>query len=118
MQYFTYQDQKIGVGDTIALHQEITEGSKKRVQVFEGIVIAAGGRDNGQTITLRKISNGAIAVEKIFPLKLPSIKKIVLRRQGQVRRAKLYFLRGKVGRSATKIKEKNVTAKTPAAKKS
>jgi large subunit ribosomal protein L19 len=116
MQYLTYQDQKFGVGDTVTLHQEIAEGNKKRVQAFEGIIIAVKGRQAGKSITLRKISSGNVAVEKIFPINLPSIKKIVLKRQGKVRRAKLYFLRQKVGRSATRIKEKSVAPKksTPA----
>jgi large subunit ribosomal protein L19 len=117
MQYFIYQNQNYSVGDTVALHQEIAEGNKKRIQVFEGIVIAISGRQAGKNIVLRKISSGSVAVEKIFPLNLPSIKKIILKRQGQVRRAKLYFLRQKVGRSATRIKEKNVGLKTQAGAK-
>lgn len=111
MQYFTYQNQSYAAGDSIALHQEISEGNKKRIQIFEGIVIAIGGKDAGKTITLRKISSGGVAVEKIFPLSLPSIKKIVSKRQGKVRRAKLYYLRGKVGRSASKVKEKSFSQK-------
>ncbi len=114
-QYFNYQDKQFSVGDTIAVHQEIAEGTKKRIQVFEGIVIAAGGMGNGKTFTVRKIGAGNIAVEKIFPCVLPSIKKIELKRQGAVRRSKLYFLREKVGRSATRIKEKKLNTKAQAA---
>lgn len=114
MQYFTYQGEQFSAGDTVALHQEITEGNKKRIQIFEGIVIAISGREEGKTITLRKISTGSIAVEKIFPLSLPTIKKIVSKRQGKVRRGKLYYLRGKIGRSATKVKEKSVNLKPEA----
>ena len=113
-QYFTHQNQTISAGDTIAVHQEISEGNKKRVQIFEGIVIAAGGQQTGRSFTVRKIASNNVAVEKIFPLALPSIKKIVIKRQGAVRRAKLYFLREKTGRSATKIKEKSVSFKSAA----
>jgi large subunit ribosomal protein L19 len=105
-QYLTYQDTQLAVGDTVRLHQEIVEGSKKRIQVFEGIVIAIAGAGTGKTLTLRKIGAGHIGVEKIFPVNLPSIKKIEVKRQGSVRRGKLYYLRNKVGKSATKIKEK------------
>jgi large subunit ribosomal protein L19 len=111
MQYLTYQGQQLGVGDTVTVHQEIVEGSKKRIQVFEGTLIAVKGREERQTFTVRKIAAGGIAVEKIFPVFLPSIKKVVAKRRGQVRRAKLYFLRGKVGRRSTRIKEKNVNAR-------
>lgn len=114
MQYFTYQDHSFSAGDTIAVHQEISEGNKKRVQIFEGIVIAISGREPGKTITLRKISAGGIGVEKIFPLALPSIKKIVSKRQGRVRRGKLYYLRHKIGKSASKVKEKSVNFKKTA----
>ncbi len=110
-QYFTYQDQQISIGDTIAVHQEISEGNKKRVQIFEGIVIAIKGMNLGKTFTIRKIASNNIAVEKIFPIALPSIKKITLKRQGAVRRSKLYYLREKIGRSATRIKEKSVNFK-------
>lgn len=104
-QYLTYQDEKISVGDTIAVSQEIVEGAKKRTQVFEGILIAVGGMGAGKSLTVRKISTGNIGVEKIFPVALPSIKKIEIKRRGSVRRSKLYYLRDKVGKSATKVKE-------------
>ena len=105
-QHFTFQDQQISVGDTVAVHQEVSEGSKKRVQVFEGIVIASGGQETGRAFTVRKIASNNIAVEKIFPLELPSLQKVVVKRHGDVRRAKLYYLRDKIGRRATRIKEK------------
>ncbi|MBQ6154430.1 50S ribosomal protein L19 [bacterium] len=111
-QYFDFGDQHISVGDTIAVHQEVSEGNKKRIQVFEGIVIATGGQGNGKSFTVRKIASNNVAVEKIFPLVLPSIKKIVVKRRGDVRRSKLYFLRDKVGRSATRIKEKGTKTAT------
>ena len=111
-QHFKYQDQDVSVGDTIAVHQEVSEGNKKRVQVFEGIVIAAGGKLAGRSFTVRKIGANNVPVEKIFPLSLPSLRKIVVKRQGAVRRAKLYYLRDKIGKRATRIKEKSFKAAT------
>ncbi len=92
------------VGDTVRVHVKIKEGSRERVQVFEGIVIAKkhGGID--ESITVRRISYG-VGVEKVFPLHAPAVEKIELVRRGKVRRAKLYYLRGRVGKSA-KLKEK------------
>lgn len=103
---FSYQNEPISVGDTVRVHQEIVEGSKKRVQVYEGIVIAIKNKGVGKSFTVRKIATGSIGVEKIFPIALPSIKRIELKRKGDVRRAKLYYLRGRVGKKATRIKEK------------
>jgi len=107
MQQVTFNEQKINVGDTIAVHQEILEGSKKRVQVFEGIVIAIKGAGTGKSLTVRKVASNNIGVEKIYPLNLPDIKKIEIKRRGDVRRAKLYYLRDRVGKAATRIKEKS-----------
>jgi len=92
------------VGDTVRVHVKIKEGSRERVQVFEGIVIAKkhGGID--ESITVRRISYG-VGVEKVFPLHAPAVEKIELVRKGKVRRAKLYYLRDRVGKSA-KLKEK------------
>lgn len=105
-QYLKYNDLSIAVGDTVRVHQEITEGKKTRIQVFEGIVIAIKNRENGKSFTVRKIGAGGIGVEKIYPVSLPAIKKIELKRQGQVRRSKLYYLRDRIGKAASKIKEK------------
>ena len=92
------------VGDTVRVHVKIKEGSRERVQVFEGLVIAKkhGGID--ESITVRRMSYG-VGVEKVFPLHAPAVEKIELVRKGKVRRAKLYYLRGRVGKSA-KLKEK------------
>jgi len=106
-QYLEYKDQNISVGDTVRVHQEITEGDKKRIQIFEGIVIAIKNEGSGKSFTVRKIGANSIGVEKIFPVLLPSIKKIEVKRQGAVRRSKLYYLRDKVGKAASRIKEKN-----------
>ena len=91
-------------GDTLRVHVKVKEGVRERIQVFEGIVI---GRQHGglnETFTVRKISSG-VGVERIFPLHCPSIDKIEVKRQGKVRRAKLYYLRDRLGKRA-KVKEK------------
>lgn len=111
-QNFTYNDQKINVGDTVRVHQEISEGKKTRVQVFEGLVIAVKNREVNKTFTVRKIATGGIGVEKIFPLMIPSIKKIEVKRRGDVKRSKLYYLRAKVGKAASRVKEKSLFTET------
>ena len=95
---------QVKVGDLVRVHVKIKEGSRERIQVFEGTVIAKKHGGIGETITVRRLSYG-IGVEKVFPLHSPSIDKIEVVRNGAVRRAKLYYLRGRVGKSA-KIKEK------------
>ena len=110
--FFTYHDQVINVGDEVRVHQDIIEGEKKRVQVFEGLVIAVKNRGVNKSFTVRKIASNSIGVEKILPVMMPSIKKIEVKRQGDVRRAKLYYLRDKVGKAATRVKEKNLFEKT------
>lgn len=110
-QYFTYQEKKVSVGDSVSIHQEIVEGGKKRIQIFDGLVIAINNRGAGQSFTVRKIATGGIGVEKIFPTALPGITKIVVKRTGKVRRSKLYFLRERAGKRATKVKEKKTVTK-------
>ncbi len=111
-QYFTYDDKKISVGDTVRVHQEIKEGDKTRIQIFEGIVIAIKNRGNGKSFTVRKISSNSVGVEKIFPTLLPSIKKVEVKRKGHVRRSKLYYLRERAGKAATRIREKSSLGST------
>lgn len=111
-QHFNLNDTAISVGDTVRVHQEISEGDKSRTQIFEGIVIAIKGRENGQTFTVRRISTGGVGVEKIFPVRLSSIKKVEVKRQGKVRRSKLYYLRDRIGKAATKVKEKSTVFTT------
>ncbi len=112
-QYTTTPDnQQLATGDTIRVHQEISEGGKTRVQIYEGLIIAMKNRGNGRTMTVRKIGANGIGVEKIFPVQMPSIKKIEVKRKGAVRRAKLYYLRDRIGKAATKIKEKSTHGKT------
>ena len=91
------------VGDTIKVHAKIVEGNRERVQVFEGLVIKKQGGSNRATFTVRKNSNG-IGVERTWPLYSPTIAKIEVVRQGKVRRAKLNYIRSRVGKAA-KVKE-------------
>lgn len=92
-------------GDTVNVHVKITEGNKERIQQFQGTVIQRKNvNSNGETFTVRKVSN-SIGVERIFPIISPSLEKIEVLREGKVRRARLFYLRGRQGKSA-KIKEK------------
>lgn len=111
-QNFIYNDQEINVGDTVRVHQEIKEGKKTRVQVFEGLVIAVKNREVNKTFTVRKIATNGVGVEKIFPIMMPSIKKIEVKRRGDVKRSKLYYLRDKVGKAASRVKEKSLFTET------
>lgn len=95
---------QFGPGDTVRVHVRVIEGGKERIQVFEGTVIGVKDAGLRSAFTVRKLSNG-IGVERVFPLHSPKIAKIEVTRRGDVRRAKLYYLRGKVGK-ATRIKEK------------
>lgn len=92
------------VGDNVKVHYRITEGNRERIQVFQGDVIRRQGASNRETFTVRKISF-SVGVERTFPVHSPKIEKIEVVRQGDVRRAKLYYLRNKIGKAA-KIKEK------------
>jgi large subunit ribosomal protein L19 len=93
----------IHVGDTVEVHYLIKEGDKERVQLFIGTIIAMGGRGIRRSITVRRIVQGE-GVERSFPLHSPRVKDVVVTRRGQVRRAKLYFLRERVGKQ-TRLKE-------------
>ena len=92
------------IGDLLRVHLKITEGNRERIQVFEGYLIARDGGGLTETITVRRISYG-IGVERILPLHSPKIAKIEKVRSGKVRRAKLYYLRDRVGK-ATRVKER------------
>jgi large subunit ribosomal protein L19 len=93
-----------GPGDTVKLGIEIKEGNKTRIQYFEGVIIAIRGEGVGKTFTIRKIGANNVGVERIFPLYSDSIKSYEVVRRGKVRRAKLFYLRGRRGKAA-KIKE-------------
>ncbi|MCI9462995.1 MAG: 50S ribosomal protein L19 [Lachnospiraceae bacterium] len=91
------------VGDTVKVYGKIKEGNRERIQIFEGTVLKRQGGSNRETFTVRKLSNG-IGVEKTWPLHSPNVEKIEVVRRGKVRRAKLNYLRGRVGKKA-KVKE-------------
>lgn len=92
-------------GDTVRVFYKIIEGDKMRIQPFEGIVISFRGSDVSKTFTVRRIGADQVGVERIFPLHSPNIEKIKVMKRGNVRRAKLYYLRDKVGREAMRVKE-------------
>ena len=94
---------EFSVGDTVRVHGKIVEGGKERIQVFEGTVLKRQGSSNRETFTVRKLSNG-VGVEKTWPLHSPNVDKIEVVRHGKVRRAKLNYLRGRIGKAA-KVKE-------------
>ena len=93
----------INVGDTVKIYNKIKEGTRERIQLFEGTVIAKHGGGISETFTVRRISYG-IGVEKTFPVHSPNVEKVEIVRSGKVRRAKLYYLRDKVGKDS-KVKE-------------
>ena len=95
---------KFGIGDGVKVYIRITEGEKERIQLFEGTVIAKRGGGISETFTVRRVASG-VGVEKTFPLHSPNVDKIVVFREAKVRRAKLYYLRDRVGKAA-KVKEK------------
>ena len=103
-QYMKQELPEVQVGDTVRVHVKIKEGSRERIQIFEGTVIAKKHGGIEETITVRRLAYG-VGVEKGFPLHSPSIEKIETVRTGFVRRAKLYYLRDRVGKAA-KIREK------------
>ena len=94
---------KFKVGDTVKVHFKIIEGKNERIQVYEGLVIAMKNSQTGKTFTVRKNSYG-VGVERVFPIHSPRIAKVEVMRPGKVRRAKLYYIREKIGKGA-KIKE-------------
>ncbi|MCL1832218.1 MAG: 50S ribosomal protein L19 [Oscillospiraceae bacterium] len=95
---------KFSIGDTVRVHVRITEGEKSRIQMFEGTVIAKKHGGIQETFTVRRVAHG-VGVERVFPLHSPSVEKVDVVREGKVRRAKLYYLRDKVGKAA-KVKSK------------
>ena len=94
------------VGDTVKVHVKVVEGDKERIQVFAGIVIARRGSGVNESFTVRRISYGE-GVERVFPVHSPRVDKVVVERQGDVRRAKLNYLRGRIGKAAMLVKEKD-----------
>ncbi len=103
-----------GVGDSVRVHTKVTEGDKERIQIFSGVVIGRRGHGLNSTFTVRRISYGE-GVERIFPVHSPRIDKVEIERKGSVRRAKLTYLRQRIGKGATLVKEKEGRAAASAA---
>ena len=103
------------VGDSVRVHTKVIEGDKERIQVFAGVVIGRRGHGLNESFTVRRISYGE-GVERVFPVHSPRVEKVEVERQGVVRRAKLTYLRKRVGKGATAVKEKLASAKTTANK--
>ena len=101
--YIKAEPPVMAIGDTVRVHLKVKEGNRERIQVFEGTVIAKKHGGIEESFTVRRISYG-IGVEKVFPLHAPSVEKVEVVRKGKVRRAKLYYLRNRVGKAA-KVKE-------------
>lgn len=93
------------VGDGVRVHLKVREGEKTRIQVFSGIVIARKGRGIKETFTVRRIASG-VGVEKVFPIHSPGIEKIEVDRESVTMRARMYYMRNRVGKAATQVKEK------------
>ena len=111
---FRKEPARFNVGDSVRVHTKVVEGDKERIQVFSGVVIGKRGRGLNETFTVRRISYGE-GVERIFPLHSPRVDKIEVERSGAVRRAKLTYLRKRLGKGATLVKEKEARAEAPAA---
>lgn len=101
------------VGDTVRVHTKVIEGDKERIQVFSGVVIGRRGHGLNETFTVRRISYGE-GVERVFPIHSPRIDRVEVERVGSVRRAKLTYLRKRVGKGATLVKEKTATSQAAA----
>jgi large subunit ribosomal protein L19 len=98
-----------GVGDSVRVHTKVVEGDKERIQIFSGVVIGRRGHGLNETFTVRRISYGE-GVERVFPVHSPRVDKIEVERKGDVRRAKLTYLRKRLGKGATLVKEKEAKA--------
>ena len=96
---------KFGIGDSVRVHTKVVEGDKERIQIFAGVVIGRRGHGLNEMFTVRRISYGE-GVERVFPIHSPRVDKIEVERQGSVRRAKLTYLRKRIGKGATLVKEK------------
>lgn len=108
---FRKEPAKFNVGDTVRVHTKVVEGDKERIQVFAGVVIGVKGRGLNQTFTVRRISYGE-GVERIFPTHSPRVEKVEVERAGKVRRGKLTYLRGRIGKGAMAVKDKDISGST------
>jgi large subunit ribosomal protein L19 len=113
---FRKEPANFAVGDSVRVHTKVVEGDKERIQIFSGVVIGRRGRGLNEMFTVRRISYGE-GVERVFPVHSPRVDKVEVERKGSVRRAKLTYLRKRLGKGATLVKEKEgrVTAKAEAA---
>jgi len=112
---FRKEKAEFNVGDSVRVHTKVIEGDKERIQIFAGVVIGMRGRGLNETFTVRRISYGE-GVERVFPVHSPRVDKIEVERKGSVRRAKLTYLRKRLGKGATLVKEKEGKAEAAAAK--
>lgn len=113
-QFLKKEKPTFNVGDSVRVHTKVVEGDKERIQIFAGVVIGRRGHGINETFTVRRISYGE-GVERVFPIHSPRIDKVEVEREGAVRRAKLTYLRKRVGRGATLVKEKSSTGSAAAA---
>lgn len=111
---FRKDEAKFNVGDSVRVHTKVVEGDKERIQIFSGVVIGKRGAGLNETFTVRRISYGE-GVERIFPVNSPRVDKIEVERHGSVRRAKLTYLRKRIGKGATLVREKEDKVVAPAA---
>ena len=98
------------VGDSVKVHTRVVEGEKERIQIFAGVVIARRGRGLNETFTVRRISYGE-GVERVFPVNSPRVENVTVEREGRVRRAKLCYLRGRVGKKALAVRAKSLQSR-------
>jgi len=112
---FRKESLKFNVGDTVRVHTKVVEGDKERIQIFAGVVIGRRGHGLNETFTVRRISYGE-GVERIFPVHSPRVDKIEIERRGNVRRAKLTYLRKRIGKGATLVKEREASTAAAAEK--
>jgi large subunit ribosomal protein L19 len=106
------QPAEFSVGDSVRVHTKVVEGDKERIQVFSGVVIGRRGRGLNEMFTVRRISYGE-GVERVFPLHSPRVEKVEVERKGRARRAKLTYLRGRLGKGATLVKERETRMAVP-----
>jgi large subunit ribosomal protein L19 len=106
---FRKESAPFAVGDTVRVHTKVKEGDKERIQVFSGVVIGMRGRGLNSTFTVRRISYGE-GVERVFPVHSPRVERVEIERRGSVRRAKLTYLRKRIGKGAVAVKEKEAAA--------
>src|SRR5437879_10844004 len=109
---FRKEPAKCAVGDSVRVHTKVVEGDKERIQIFSGVVIGRRGRGLNEMFTVRRISYGE-GVERVFPIHSPRVDKVEVERKGSVRRAKLTYLRKRIGKGAVAVKEKEMTVAPP-----